>query len=415
MPGTKVNRWLILFASLLCNLCIGSAYAWSIFRNPLMNAIGCTNAEISVAYSLNLGLVPLAMIVAGQLQDKQGPKKIIFFGGIVFALGIVGAGFSKSLFMIYSTYGVLGGLGIGIVYGCTVANTVKFFPDKRGLASGLVVGGFGSGAVLLGPLSQQLITSFSGAVPGSGVFDTLKLLGIIFLVVICACSFLITAPPAGYAPEGWTPPAPAAGASSASIDKNWKEMLSEPIFYVLWLMYAVGCISGLMFIAHASPMAQKATGITPAVAAAVVITSMGASNTIGRIFWGWISDKIGRYMSVLCMFIISGVAMFMLASVNSIEIFVVITVAIALCYGGVMGIFPSITADNFGAKNLGMNYGVLFTAFGVSALVGPTFAAKLSDMNHGDYRLAFHIAAGLCAVGIILVFIAMARKKKQVG
>lgn len=413
MPGTKVNRWLILFASLICNVIIGSAYAWSIFRDPLMNAIHCTVSEISIAYSLNLGLVPLAMIVAGQLQDKQGPKKIIFFGGIVFALGIIGAGFSHSLSMIYTTYGVLGGLGIGIVYGCTVPNTVKFFPDKRGLASGLVVGGFGSGAILLGPLSQQLITQFSGTVPGSGVFDALKLLGIIFLVVICACSLLITAPPAGYVPAGWTPPVSASGAATASVDKNWKEMLGDPIFYVLWLMYVVGCISGLMFIAHASPIAQKATGITPGQAAAIVITALGASNTLGRIFWGWISDKIGRYMSVLLMYVISGLAMLALAKVSTLPAFLVITVAIALCYGGVMGIFPSITADNFGAKYLGMNYGVLFTAFGVAALTGPTFAAKISEMNNKDFSQAFLIAAGLCALGIVLVLIAMARHKKQ--
>ncbi|MDF2499585.1 MAG: NarK [Anaerosporomusa subterranea] len=403
MAEKSTNRWLVLLSGILINLCIGSAYAWSVYQKPLIAMFKWSTKETSLAFTLSCVLVPLAMIVAGKIQDQKGPKMVIFGGGIIFGLGIIGAGFTNSLSFLYMTYGVLGGIGIGTVYACTVANTVKFFPDKRGLASGLVVAGFGSGAVVLAPLSSALIESY-------GVLATFKILGVAYLVLISACTTLVKTAPPGYRPAGWTPP-PATATTITGTDKNWREMLSDPMFYVLWSIYLIGCVSGLMIIGHASPIGQEVIKLSPATAA-MCVGFLALANTAGRIFWGWVSDKIGRYNAVKIMFILAGLMMFTLTQVTTFVPFVVVLMAIGLCFGGVMGIFPSITADAFGAKNLGMNYGIIFTAWGAAGIVGPLMAGHFKEINKGDYTQAFLIAAGLSVIGVMLTFVLQYNKKK---
>ncbi|KYZ75843.1 MFS transporter [Anaerosporomusa subterranea] len=403
MTEKSTNRWLVLLSGILINLCIGSAYAWSVYQKPLIAMFKWSTKETSLAFTLSCVLVPLAMIVAGKIQDQKGPKMVIFGGGIIFGLGIIGAGFTNSLSFLYMTYGVLGGIGIGTVYACTVANTVKFFPDKRGLASGLVVAGFGSGAVVLAPLSSALIESY-------GVLATFKILGVAYLVLISACTTLVKTAPPGYRPAGWTPPPPTATTITGT-DKNWREMLSDPMFYVLWSIYLIGCVSGLMIIGHASPIGQEVIKLSPATAA-MCVGFLALANTAGRIFWGWVSDKIGRYNAVKIMFILAGLMMFTLTQVTTFVPFVIVLMAIGLCFGGVMGIFPSITADAFGAKNLGMNYGIIFTAWGAAGIVGPLMAGHFKEINKGDYTQAFLIAAGLSVIGVMLTFILQYNKKK---
>ena len=403
MSEKTPNRWLILLSGILINLCIGSAYAWSVYARPLISMFNWSAKETSLAFTLSCVLVPFAMIVAGKIQDKKGPKFVIFAGGIIFSAGIIGAGFTSSLASLYMTYGVLGGIGIGTIYACTVANTVKFFPDKRGLASGLVVAGFGSGAVVLAPLSSALIAAY-------GVLTTFKILGAAYLVVISACTTLVQTAPPGFRPAGWTPPAPTA-TSIAGSDKNWREMLSDPMFYVLWGIYIIGCVSGLMIIGHASPIAQEVIKLSPATAAAAV-GFLALFNTAGRIFWGFASDKIGRYNSVRIMFILSGTSMFFLTQITTFVPFMVVLMTVGLCFGGVMGIFPAITADAFGPKNVGMNYGIIFTAWGAAGIVGPMMAGHFKEINKGDYTQAFLIAAGLSTVGVLLTLVARYNKKK---
>lgn len=403
MSGKIPNRWLILLSGLLMNLCIGSAYAWSVYQKPLITIFKWSTKETSLAFTISCLLVPLAMIVAGKIQDQKGPRMVMLGGGIIFGLGIIGAGFTDSLAFLYMTYGVLGGIGIGGVYACTVANTVKFFPDKRGLASGLVVAGFGSGAVVIAPLSSALIAAY-------GVLTTFKILGVAYLVVISACTTLVQTAPPGYRPAGWTPPAPKATTITGT-DKNWREMLTDPMFYVLWSIYIIGCVSGLMIIGHASPIGQEVIKLSPATAA-MAVGFLALANTAGRIFWGWFSDKIGRYNAVIIMFALLATTMFTMTQVSTFVPFVAVLMSVGLCFGGIMGIFPSITADVFGAKNLGMNYGIIFTAWGAAGLVGPLMAGHFKEINKGDYTQAFLIAAGLSIIGIILTFYAQYNKKK---
>lgn len=398
------NRWIILAASMIVNLCIGSAYVWSVFQKPLIQMFGWTTAQASLAFTLSLSLVPFAMIVAGRIQDQKGPKLVIFTGGIIFGTGIFLTGFTSSITMLYLSYGLLGGIGIGTIYACTVANTVKWFPDKRGLAGGLTAAGFGLGAVLFAPIAVNLIGQYN-------VLTTFKILGVVYIAGVCISSQFITAPQAGWKPEGWESAAKSPTASAAE-NLTTVEMLKSPKFYILWAMYTIGCIAGLMIIGHASPIGQEKIGLSPQVAGAAV-SFLGIANTLGRMFWGSVSDKIGRYSALMLMFLVNGAMLLLLNAAVNFTMFVIAICGIALSFGGFLGIFPSVTADNFGAKNLGINYGIMFTAYGLAAFIGPRLAAVVKQSSGGDYGKAFIIASILSIVGIIFTFYVNNQLKKQ--
>lgn len=392
------NRWLLLTVSICANLCIGSAYAWSVFSKPLQSTFNWTATEVNIAYSICLGMIPLAMIVAGKLQDKYGPRWVIFAGGVLFGTATFLVSFTSSLPWLYLTYGLMGGMGIGFVYGCTIPNTTKWFPDKRGLAGGLIAGGFGIGAVIFGPVSAALINSI-------GILSAFRYEGIVYIIVVGLAAQYITAPPAGYKPAGWEPPAPAPGAASTeAVNLTPGEMLKTPMFWVLFSMYTLACFGGLMIIGHASPIGQEKVGLTAAVAAgAVAFLSLG--NTLGRVFWGFVSDKIGRFTTLLIMYSLSAVALFGLISAATYGLFVVTIMLVAACFGGFFGIFPALTADNFGLKNLGVNYGVIFVSYGIAGIIAPTLAAYLKEASGGDYTLPLTIAIGVNAAGILLTLL----------
>lgn len=399
----KKNRWIILIASIVMNLCIGSAYAWSVFQKPLMEIFGWTTSQASLAFTLNLSIVPLAMIVAGKIQDKRGPKLVTFVGGIIFGLGIFLAGKVSSLTSLYLTYGVLGGVGIGTIYACTVGNTIKWFPDKRGLAGGLTAAGFGMGAVVFAPIGVKLMPSY-------GVLGTFNIFGIVFASGILIASIFMEAPDAGWKPENWAP-APSA-VKALGNDKSPVEMISSGSFYLVWAMYTIGCVGGLMIIGHASPIGQEKIGLTPQVAA-VAISFLGIANSGGRVFWGSISDKIGRYNALALMFATSAVCLLILNFASTFVPFLIGVCGIAMSFGGYLGIMPSVTADNFGTKNIGINYGILFTAFGLAAFIGPRLAAVVKQANGGEYTVAIIIVAAMNLVGIALALIIKKQQKKK--
>ncbi|MDD2422522.1 MAG: OFA family MFS transporter [Heliobacteriaceae bacterium] len=399
MMKKEPNRWLILIACVLINLCLGAGYAWSVFQKPLIDIFGWSTAEASLAFTLSFGMVPLAMIACGKIQDTRGPKLVTLAGGIIFGLGMFLTGFTQSLTTLYLTYGVMGGIGIGMAYGCTVATPVKWFPDQRGLAGGLTAAGFGSGAIVFAPLASFLIEK-------SGVLTTFRTLGIFYLVVIVLCSLLVTAPQR--APET---AAAVTAAGPAAEGHTTGEMLRTGKFYILWLMYIIGCVSGLMIIGHASPIAQEQIGLSPAVAA-ISVSIIGLANTLGRIVWGAVSDRIGRYEALVMMFIVAGICMFLLQTASGFGMFIIAVCGVALSFGGFMGIFPSITADNFGTKSMGTNYGVMFTAFGLAAIIGPQIAAAVKQASGGAYGQAFLIAAGMSIIGVLLTLYTYMKLKK---
>jgi len=397
------NRWFILIASILCNLSIGSAYAWSVFQKPLLAIFPWTPSEASLAFTLSLAVMPVAMIIAGRIQDRQGPRLVMMIGGAMYGIGVFAIGYGSSLTFLYLMYGVFGGLGIGTVYACAIANTVKWVPDKRGLASGLIAAGLGAGAVVFAPVGTALIQNF-------GVLSAFKILGVGYLVVIVGCASFVVKPPADYRPKGWQPPAVTA-MNPGVVEKNWRDMLTDPMFYVLWVTYTAGAVSGLMLIGHASPIGQEVIKLTAAMAA-MAVSVLALANTGGRIFWGWVADKIGRYQALTALYAAVAAMMFFLPNVSQFVPFVIVISTVGLCYGGLLGIFPIITADLFGMKNLGMNYGIMFSAVSAAAVIGPRLAALVKEAS-GGYNQAFLISAVLSACGMVLILFVKYQSEKR--
>lgn len=387
------NRWLILIAAIITNLALGAGYAWSVFQTALLETnTDWTLSETSLAFSISFAMVPVGMIICGPIVDKHGGKKVVLAAGLLFGLGMFLTGFANSIIMLYLTYGVILGLGIGAGYGTATALTVKWFPDKKGLAGGLTAAGFGSGAILLAPIATNMIESV-------GVNDTFKILGGILLVVICASSFVMENPPVQEKAVGVT----------TDKDKNYKEMLRDSNFWILWAVYTFAATSGLMVIGHAANLASYySLG-----AGAVIVMVVGLANTLGRIFWGSVSDKMGRYKTVMIMFIVSGTGLILLNFANTLGAVAGIAglIFIALSFGGFLGSFPGITAENWGASKSASNYGWMFTAYGIASILGPSLASSIREST-GSYSMALLISAGMALVGAGMILFYMNRVNK---
>ncbi len=408
MAEDKVfNRWLIVIGAILIQLCLGAIYAWSVFRIPLQQSIadgglGLTPSQATLPFSLVLIFFAIATIIGGRWQDKAGPRLVATVGGIVLGAGMIIAAFSRSFIWLTIGYGVISGLGIGFTYVCPVATGIKWFPDKRGLITGLSVAGFGAGALIVAPVARALID-------GVGVFSTLAILGITFLVVIALSSQILRNPPSGWKPEGWTP---SEKTQMTGLDFGPGQMLSSLSFYLVWLMYFFGCLAGLMIIAQTSPIGQELVGLTPKVAALAVGT-LAIFNALGRIFWGRLSDSLGRKRTLFLMLIINGVAILLYNAITVFPLYYWIGIYIVgLCFGGYLAIFPAITADFYGTKNIGINYGLVFTAYGVGGLLGSLFAPRVLEITK-SYSMAFTVTGILCLLGAVIAIISRPPGVKQ--
>ena len=408
MAEEKVfNRWLIVGAAVLIQLCLGAIYAWSVFRIPLQQSIangglGLTPSQATLPFSLVLIFFAIATIIGGRWQDKAGPRLVATVGGIVLGAGMIIAALSRSFVWLTIGYGVISGFGIGFTYVCPVATGIKWFPDKRGMITGLSVAGFGAGALIVAPVARALID-------GVGVFSTLAIMGIVFLGVIVISSQILRNPPSGWKPEGWSPPEKT---KDAKLDFGPGEMLSSLSFYLVWFMYFFGCIAGLMIIAQTSPIGQELVGLTPKVAA-IAVGTLAIFNAIGRIFWGRLSDILGRKRTLFLMLVINGVAILLYNTIEVFPIYYWIGIYIVgLCFGGYLAIFPAITADFYGTKNIGINYGLVFTAYGVGGLLGTLFAPRVLEITK-SYSMAFTITGILCLLGAVIAVVSRPPGVKQ--
>lgn len=407
------KRWIILIASCLINLCIGSLYAWSVFSKPMaeyLTSVGgkeLTAANLAIVFTLANSVGPITLISGGSINDRLGPKWVIFAGGIVFGLGMIFSGFSNGLPMLLIAYGLGCGLGMGLVYGCTISNSVKFFPDKRGLIGGIATASYGISSVLIPPVANALIGR-------TNVLWTFRILGIVFLVIICGGAFLIEQCPDGFVPVGYEPPAPAKGgkAGAGSTDKNWREMLADPIFYVMIVMLTCGAVFGLMTISQVSPIAQNMIGMSVASATAAV-SILALFNAAGRVAAGYISDKIGRINTLTIMLVLAVAGLLLLTGAGEGDVmkFYIGVSVVGLCFGAFMGVFPGFTADQFGQKNNSVNYGIMFIGFALAGYVGPTIMSKVLEKT-GSYYPAFWIAIGLAVVGLVMSVLYRVLKKK---
>lgn len=401
------KRWIILFASCMINLCIGSIYAWSVFSSPmaeylskingLTGTAALTAGSLAPAFTICNFVGPVTMITGGRFNDKMGPKWVIFTGGLLFSFGMLISGFAKTIPVLVLAYGLGCGLGMGMVYGCTISNSVKFFPDKRGLIGGIATATYGLSSVIIPPIANALIDLM-------GIMMTFKVFGIAFFIIICGGAFFIQKCPPDFVPKGFIPVI-GKGKSGAAKDKDWKQMLKDPIAYIMLIMLTCGAFCGLMVVSQASPMAQSIVGISPGVAVTAV-SILALFNAAGRVAAGYLSDKFGRINTLSIVFVVSiiGLGLLYSSSTGSIAVFMTGISIVGICFGSFMGVFPGFTADQFGARNNSVNYGIMFIGFAIAGMFGPMAVGKVFAVS-GTYQTAFIIAAAIAIFGLFLTFV----------
>jgi OFA family oxalate/formate antiporter-like MFS transporter len=397
MTDKNYNRWYPVCGAVLIQLCIGIVYIWSIFRAPLEQKFGWSTSDISLAFSINVMMIPIMMIVGGLIMQKAGPRVVAILGGVLVLIGMFITSKATELWMLWLGYGIFTGGGVGVAYGVPIATLVKWFPDKRGLITGLAVGALGFGSILF----AQVGYFFMGSI---GLMETFVVLGIIIFVGVMLGALLMKPAPDGYAPPGWTPPAAKSTSIRSSHDFTPREMLRTPQYYSIFLMYVFICICALGMLGHASPIGQSIAHLTP-LEASTIVSLLGLFNSGGRIVMGGVSDKFGRMRSLCLLFILTGVAMLVMQYMDTYILYAFAAGAVAFSFGGSAGIFPSITADVFGPKYVGINYGIVLLAYGLGGIAGPVMIARIKESTGGDYSMAFIIGAIVCALGIVLTVV----------
>jgi len=398
LAPTSISRWWRVVGGLSMNLALGSLYAWSVFVAPLEKQFGWKRAQTSNVFTIAVVVLALSFILGGRLQDKKGPFWVSVTGAVLVSLGFFLCAYTHSLNYLYVCFGVIGGVGSGFGYATPIPVMAKWFPDKRGLAVGLAVAGYGGGSAIFGPLANLKL------IPTYGVATTFRILGVIFLAMTLIGAFLLKNPPAGYKPMGWTP-APAAKAAATTYDFSPGEVLRTPTFYFMWIAYALGTSAGLMVISQLVPFA-KSVGIPNAALATMGLVVGAIGNAAGRILSGWMSDALGRLNVLRLMIAISMIAMPILYKVGgSVGLLYVMVFIVYWCYGTQLSVNASTTSDFWGTKNAGLNYGLLFTAWGVAGIIGPRIGGVLFD-KYKNYQIAFYTAAVLAAVALFCELIA---------
>jgi OFA family oxalate/formate antiporter-like MFS transporter len=393
-----ISRWWRVVGGLLMNLALGSLYAWSIFVAPLEKEFGWTRANTSLVYTWAIVVFALSFVLAGRLQDKYGPFRVSIVGCILITAGFMLSARTTSLTYLILTFGILGGLGNGFGYATPIPVMAKWFPDKRGLAVGLAVGGYGAGSAIFGPLANLWL------IPTYGWRTTFTVLGMAFFVMTLAGAFLLKNPPAGWRPAGWSP-APASRAAATSYEFAPGEMWRTPTAYYMWIAYALGASAGQMVISQLVPFARS-MAIPSATLQTMTLIVAATGNASGRILSGWMSDAIGRLNVLRLMIGLSAIGMplLYLSGANPAMLYVMVFV-VYWCYGTQLSVNGSATADFWGTKNAGINYGLLFTAWGVAGIIGPRIGGQLFD-KYKNYEAAFYTAAVLAAIALIFELLA---------
>ena len=393
---------MVLIASCVINLCIGVLYTWSVFAGPMAEYIAQTTgitltaADLSIVFSVGNSTGFITMIGGGFLNQKIGPRWVIFTGGVLFGLGFVICGLSNSIGMLVVGYGLFSGLAMGLAYGCTISNSVKFFPDKAGLVGGIATASYGISSVILPPIANILIDVF-------GVNKAFMFLGVFIIVAVGIYSQFIIKCPDGFVPEGYAAKENKVSEQGSTEDKNWKEMLCTPAFYIMIIMLFFGAVLGMMVvISQASNIAQTMIGMSAA-EAAIIVSVLALFNTFGRIFAGMISDRIGCINTLSCVYVAAAAAMGILymSAGGSVVLFYIGVCLTGACFGSLMGVYPGFTAGRFGARYSSVNYGIMFIGFNAAGLLGPIIVSNVFGKN-GIYQPVFVIALVFAVIGLIL-------------
>jgi OFA family oxalate/formate antiporter-like MFS transporter len=377
---------------------LGAVYAWSVFREALTQQYGASVSAVNFTFSITIFTLGFAAFAGGLWMARSGPRIVALTAGVLYGLGIFLASFAEgSLTLLYLTYGLIAGAGIGLGYIVPVATLIKWFPDKRGFITGIAVAGFGGGAFATALVAKSLVAS-------SGVFSAFSILGIIYLVMVVGGALFMKNPPEGYRPPGWEPDTDGSGDASG-VDYDLGGALKTWQWFALWALLFLNVTAGIAIITEAAPMAATIAGVSATVAAGLVsIISVG--NALGRFFWAWLSDAIGRKWVFFTMFLLQAVLLVLLPFLGaaSFLLLAILTFIIVSCYGGGFGTMPAFTADYFGPTNVGKVYGLILTAWSFGGVLGPLLISAILDSTK-SYTLAFYILAGIMAASAIVAFI----------
>ena len=386
----KQGRWLLIPIGMIVLLCLGSVYSWSIFRKPLETQLNISATESLLPYTIGLLFYSILMPIAGFLIPKIGSRVMTAIGGLIVGLGYILASFAPNIALITLSYGVIAGAGVGIAYGVPMAVVARWFPDKKGLAVGLTIIGFGLSPLITAPLANQLITSF-------GVNTTLRILGIAFIFIILAMAIALNFPP-----THWNPSATSTVENSNPVVINYTPMLKSPSFYGLWFCYAIGALVGLTAIGISGTVGLEIIQIDANFAARSV-SLFALFNGISRPLFGWLTDRFPPRQVAIASYTIILIACILMISAQAGQI---LTYLIAFCLfwfclGGWLAMAPTMTLRFFNPDNYAQNYGIVFTAYGTGALVGTVFVGQIRDW-FGSYTYGFYIMAFLAIIGIFV-------------
>ncbi|HBX52065.1 MAG: MFS transporter [Bacteroidetes bacterium RIFOXYA12_FULL_35_11] len=435
---TKTNRWLIAIMGTVLQLALGTVYAWSFFQKPIMAAFGWSNVQVMWIFSLAICFLGLSAAWGGMNLAKLGPRKLAISGAILFVSGYFIGSLAMSInsvVLLYIGYGVIGGCGLGLGYVTPVATAAKWFPDKKGFITGMVVMGFGLGALIMSKfIAPALMGNFNAifkAIPAESFVDG-KLMdeaikatlqgelvkvfmyaGCILLCIALPAALVLKNPPAGYVPKGFTPPTVSA-ANQASADKlTVKDCVTSSKFFRMWLIFFLNIAAGIMFIGLQSPMIQDLFKMTDpgmdsaalAAAGATLIAVSSLFNGIGRFFWGGLSDKIGRIQAFRLILASQVLVFVLLIWVGNPILFGIMVCYVLLCYGGGFGTMPSFVGDIFTAKLMPVVYGTILTAWSAAGIVGPQIAAFIKDNYKADAAIYTYVTGAiLLSIGVLIAF-----------
>jgi len=390
------NRWVIAIAGVFLQIALGAVYAWSVFRIPLSKQFGWSISQVTFTFTISIFVLGFAAFFGGLWMNRVGPRTVALTAGTFYGLGVFLASFSANkLWWLYLSYGVIGGIGLGLGYIVPVATLVKWFPDRRGLITGIAVGGFGAGALITAPVATRLIQTV-------GVLPTFAYLGVAYFIIAIIASLFMRNPPEGWQPEGWTP-SEKETAQRATHDFVLSEALKAWQWWALWLILFLNTSAGIAIISQEAPIFEELTKASAIVAGGMVgIASLG--NGVGRVFWAWLSDLITRRGTFTVMFIVQVLLFWFLPTITVPSIMTTVTFVILMCYGGGFGTMPAFTADYFGPKNVGPIYGLMLTAWSFASVFGPLYIARMRETT-GNYSGALHFIAIVMFVSVLLPII----------
>src|ERR671916_2229221 len=402
------NRVIIAIAGVVMQVALGAVYAWSVFRDPLTQQYGASVTAVNFAFSITILTLGFAAFAGGLWMARSGPRLVALTAGVLYGLGVFLASFAdNSLTLLYLTYGFIAGAGIGLGYIVPVATLIKWFPDKRGFITGIAVAGFGGGAFVTAFIANALVAR-------AGVFSAFAILGIIYLVMVVGAALFIRNPPEGWKPEGWEPDT-TERSDRSGVDYDLSGVLKTWQWYALWALLFLNVSAGISLITEAAPMAEEIAGVSATVAAGLVsIISVG--NALGRFFWAWLSDAIGRKWVFFVMFVLQAVLFALLPFVGTVYIVLaIVSFVIITCYGGGFGTMPAFNADYFGSANVGKIYGLMLTAWSFGGVLGPILISRVIDTTD-SYTLAFYIIAVIMiGSAVVAFFVRPPRRPEEAG